>query len=437
MTDLRFELEWLALDAGDAAESASFATVRVTAGDVVFTKLYDEIAQTGRTEARLSVVHLGRWFATNWWRLRWEPKNASLGWRLSHELAGAGGGFLWPPLRFVGDGETIELQPLRQGQRETMVRYLEQRVVRLPAATFEHAIDQLMETLLARLDVRNARDDELAELWRIVRDERNEPRRSTLRRREALLGVDPDEIDDAQLAEVLERGDWMGSSAWDEVIAITAASGLSERSATLNEWRAEQAPPLDLSAFIASGGQSRRTDEESHWEHGCRLARMVRSRLRMGHAPLSNADLSELLGVSVTALPQTAAVATGGNRTLSVGFRDPKQPIHVRVKMRKRHPRGHRFELARIIGDGLMAAADDLALPVTDLATARQKAQRAFAQEFLCPEQALHELPLPEPTESDISELADRYDVSEWVIMSTLQNHRLVAWDYFGDVLAS
>ena len=83
-----------------------------------------------------------------------------------------------------------------------------------------------------------------------------------------------------------------------------------------------------------------------------------------------------------------------------------------------------RFEIARIVGDALAAEADERVLPVTDAATARQKAQRAFAQEFLRPIEGLRSaVSLPNPTSDEVTEAANRHAVSEWTVITALVNH--------------
>src|SRR5208337_4842513 len=57
----------------------------------------------------------------------------------------------------------------------------------------------------------------------------------------------------------------------------------------------------------------------------------------------------------------------------------------LKLLFRKKNRPARRFEAARFIADHLCAERRDRWLPVSDAATARQKVQRAFAAEFLCP----------------------------------------------------
>jgi Zn-dependent peptidase ImmA (M78 family) len=63
-------------------------------------------------------------------------------------------------------------------------------------------------------------------------------------------------------------------------------------------------------------------------------------------------------------------------------------------------------------------------IPVAEAKTAQQQFQRAFAQEFLCPYDALvNRLQTERPTPEDIEEAAEHFGVSPLLIKTTLVNH--------------
>jgi Zn-dependent peptidase ImmA (M78 family) len=76
-----------------------------------------------------------------------------------------------------------------------------------------------------------------------------------------------------------------------------------------------------------------------------------------------------------------------------------------------------------MIGDHLYFANQEKLLPATHAKTARQKFQRAFAQEFLCPIEALKQkLETSQPNEDDISNAAKYFYVSPLLVRTTLVN---------------
>jgi Zn-dependent peptidase ImmA (M78 family) len=64
---------------------------------------------------------------------------------------------------------------------------------------------------------------------------------------------------------------------------------------------------------------------------------------------------------------------------------------------------------------------------MSNVATARQKFQRAFAAALLCPEEGLVEfLGTTEPTDSDIAAAARHFHVNEKTVRSVLVNKHLM-----------
>ena len=76
-----------------------------------------------------------------------------------------------------------------------------------------------------------------------------------------------------------------------------------------------------------------------------------------------------------------------------------------------------------------MANTNDRWLPATDAKTARQKLQRAFAIEFLCPIQSLTEF-LGDDFSSDATEeAAEHFGVSHTAVETHLVNNGLLSSD--------
>jgi len=72
------------------------------------------------------------------------------------------------------------------------------------------------------------------------------------------------------------------------------------------------------------------------------------------------------------------------------------------------------------------ALRSDRWLPVTDAATARQKLQRAFAAEFLCPIESLKNYLGAEFLPEAFEEAAEHFGISERAITSHLANNHLI-----------
>ena len=68
-------------------------------------------------------------------------------------------------------------------------------------------------------------------------------------------------------------------------------------------------------------------------------------------------------------------------------------------------------------------------LPVTDTGTARQKTQRAFATEFLCPILALDEYLNHDFSPEAVEEAGEYFGVSELAVKSHLANHGRIPYE--------
>lgn len=421
---------WLERDGGTQAENLSYGELEVWLGDQCLTELLDRRIHSSRSSVRVSTVVLARWFASSWWRLRWEPSHRAgdlrgnnADWRMSHELGAAGGGFLWPALGFAFDGQSITLQ-LKRTSSNQPVCFLRELTLRIPAAAFERGVSAFIELVLDRLRAVGAEDVALASLWQEVCAERRSPELAALRRSEAMLGLDPETLPAADLEALSAAAAWLGPGAADEVLAEAGHAAAADRLAQLEAWRSAPDLALCLAAFdgVAADWARQPHREAAAWVRGAALARRARSTLGLGLDPLGSARLDGLIGASLADAKVSAEA-----RAIGVGFVRPNARAEVSLALRKRHPLGRRFEVARLIGDALDRPQDDRVLPLTDLDTARQGFQRAFAAELLCPVDGVVALVgRPDPTEAEIDDAASHFGVSDWVVRHGLANYR---WD--------
>ena len=176
---ISIETTWLPPFHGPEEIRRTSAEIRIAFGADVATRFEDDWAQSVQERARVAAYPLALWFASSWWRLRWEPLPAKISfredhsgtsWRMSHELPAAGHGFVWPQLMFASDGEAI-LVHCRQSAALSgePVRYLSEFTTEVPVREFELAIDGFVNLVLGRLD---GRETELYGLWKEVLRER-------------------------------------------------------------------------------------------------------------------------------------------------------------------------------------------------------------------------------------------------------------------------
>lgn len=395
------------------------------------TRVEDAWSQSVQQAVRLSVYPLALWIASSWWRLRWEPPPykslPDVSWRMAHEMAAAGYGFLWPRLTFESDGERVEAicRPSNPLSAEP-VRYLSDFREAIDASSFERTIDEFMSLVLARLDAVGVSGMDLRQLWGEVLEERGDRQITIQRKIEAQLGFEPDEAPEILLQKLIELSEGAGAGA---VAEIAPACAGPQPNRTLQEI-------LDFSESPGTNGQlvvpkdlfadsnARQNRSTAPGDRGWLLAKEARAAWGFGSHPLSDEMITDLLNVSVDTLRSNSSA----RRPLGLAIRS-QDTNDLRLLFHKRNRLGLRFEAARFIADHILNPVRERWLPATDTGTARQKVQRAFAAEFLSPIHALKDFLGDDFSPGRIEEAGDYFGVSELAVKSHLANHGLIPFD--------
>jgi hypothetical protein len=421
VNDLEIAVDhWLAREQGDEIARATLGQLTLRVRGRSLTWLEDRLARANRMFANLSAYDLAIWLASNWWRLRWEPERQEAEWRMAHSLAAIGGGYVWPDVTFSSDGEqmTFEVRPTG-GQSWEPIRYLETGIFVLPVMEFEMAVDAFLESVFARLASCNVSGTALHLLWQELRSERRDPEIAALRRREALLGFDAGEAPDELLDGLSAKAEVEGRSAVDEVAAEFRSSA-SEILEAVDDGLNRYGTRLDGGSVLELGNLRADWDIPGPpWKRAEQAATLARKIWHLEGGPVATDRLVEIFGASPSLIddpgppnvPMPAAKWT-----------TPERKTWSAI-LRSRYKAGKRFDFCRLIADGLIAPGNELLLPATDAKTSRQKFQRAFAQEFLCPFDVLRDKlgSLP-PKDEDIEDAAQYFEVSPLLIRSKLAN---------------
>lgn len=419
---LKFSADWELLASGAQEERACFAALGICAEDVWLTEAEDQLVNTVRQKVHLSAYRLAEWFASNWWRLRWEPRNDSESWALAHRIATVGGGYIWPNVTIFSDGERIVLlsDQTRRVANEPL-RYLNDFAGILRASEFESAIDLFIELVRARLYAEGVVRTNLEIVWEDVLKERQDPLSQAWRRFEALVGLDPDEGDSSVIEGLIRDSDLLGRAAMNEVAATSSKLG-----------RVVTAEELDVTAKKAGYGASpgdavKLADQRAlpthgavaAWRRGAMAAKFLREQERLHFEPIGDAKLAELAGVEGKALSNDQPKA---GAALSFALDD--SVASGSVVFRPKWKNGRRFDLARLLGDRVMApSGSERLFPVTRTSTYRQKEQRAFAAELLSPFEALEDFLAGDFSEEKQHEAAEFFQVSDRQVRTMLVNY--------------
>jgi hypothetical protein len=299
------------------------------------------------------------------------------------------------------------------------VRYLRNVSIDVPVAHFEQAVEKFLDEVEARLVARVPDERELTELRAELREECAAPRRSTECRLQALAGLDPGSASDEWVRAVQALRDRAGGSAVEEILAAvpTIQGGLETADAAIS---AMQGSNTTVKLDWATARQTPTPVGEIPWERGARLARDLRTQVGIPSGPVSNKSFEGLLEAQ---LPLPKSFWTGQRQFLG-GYRNGNASGRTAILVTKEREDSQRFYLARLVAAACASSPEQHVLPVSETYTAFQKFERSFAQEFLCPWRDLDAFTDEHGTDEDgVVEAAERFIVSERLVLSTLVNH--------------
>ncbi|TNY30803.1 hypothetical protein FHY64_16945 [Pelagovum pacificum] len=416
---LEFSLTSEVLDEGAPEERASFGILSIKANGQTLTEGFDHYLNGFRVGPLVSAYYLAEWLAWNWWRLRWESCSHAPDWNLVHQMNTIGEGYVWPNIQIWSDGHRSVLisRPSVRPDAKPF-RYVGASPVVIPSTTFEHAVDEFMPRIIGRLRERKVEFTNLDRLWKDVLEERNNPDLAERRRLEALMGRDPDSIDDQAIESLIASRERLGSAAVDEVAAGFSTSG--RRMMSNVEDFEGAAATVGFNAKLSDALRMRELPNPAEvpaWKRGRIAADLVRQQERLEDRALTDKKLAELMGASPSLLSNEPSVQV----PLSFALTE-RNGTKSSIVLNQRPRVSRRFALARLIGDQLMNPPGSLH-PAISSSTYRQKAQRSFAAELLAPFSVIDELMAGDYSEEKQQDIADLFDVSPMVINTLLRTH--------------
>jgi hypothetical protein len=429
--------EWLGPGTGNDAERATNAEIAINVGEHCVTQVEDFDSRTVRSTIRVSAEPIAKWILANWWRLMSEAEpvlaNDTLDWSMSHSMAAIGSGYVWPDLVFRGsDGSQIAVVCKRHlaanMERLSPIRFLNSfAATTITVADFENSTRSFVKAVLARLAEVGIRKSELHDLWDDLNVEWADPRLASYRKLEALLGLEPDG-NDVLVLSVLKWGKQFGQGAVEELAAESSRNeilGILGKAKTLAgriKTFAEIPGREELSALPR---ESALPVDAAPWQRAQSLAYALREKWGFGHSPIRDEDLADRLSLDVSKLRKAEPGAP-----FSFGFRGPAVG-KVGLLLSRESDHGRRFDTARLIGDYLSYDRDEKIMPATNTMTVRQKFQRAFAAEFLCPSIMIKERYVNGIGQRSLGKVIDdissEYNVADQVVLHHMENRKVLS----------
>lgn len=424
MSELNFNIvNWLDATIQEPIERETLASLTITVGPncKLVTRVEDTITHAVRSHINVPAYSLARWLIVNWWRLRWEPfrGEAAFDWLCGHSMAAIGGDYAWPALIFSSDGEYIQVRlNAEESPDVAALRYLNNIAFDIPVTHFEQAVELFLDQVEARISLRLPRERELSELREELKQEQQDFALAAAAKYQALAGFDPGSASDDWLRAAEALGVESGIAAAEEIVAAAPMlkGGLVEAQTVLDAMRSSPST-VRLNLAVANGGQVH--VGEIPWERGARMARELRAQLSVPMGPIANNVLEELLDAKFP-LPNSPWT---GTRHLRGGYRNAVTQGRTALLVTNQRNDSQRFYVSRVMAAALQAPDKQHVLPVSTAGTALQKFERSFAQEFLCPWEALDAFSDDRGTDDDgIADAAEHFQVSEQVVLNTLVN---------------
>lgn len=235
---------------------------------------------------------------------------------------------------------------------------------------------------------------------------------------EAKLGFDPDGAPEPVMEEMAQLASRYGSASVEE--AACAAPGVAAPStleSLIGRAQTDEAWVCHFNPAIAT--QTQPLTAGAPWQAAEGMAAAVRAQLGSSDS-LSDNALADVCGTTPDAFAEVHTPKP------QYGLRVSDQGLD-RVIVRSRWRDGRRFQFARALGDSLLMGIHtdaNLLGPIAASTTSRQKFQRAFGAALLCPiDRLLSYLPDENPDADDIDAAAKHFEVSPFLIGSTLLNH--------------
>ncbi|WPD23175.1 MAG: hypothetical protein SD837_01155 [Candidatus Electrothrix scaldis] len=425
-----FELrqKWLYSGCGAPECSQTTAQLAIYAENCSLTKNENIWSQSVQESIVVSTYPLALWMLQSWWRLLYEPLpvrgRPATHWRMAHELGAVGHGFVWPKVIFASDSENVQIWASPSDMRcQQSVRYLNglHSPVAVPVAEFENVLFDFVSTVISRLDAVGVSASDLSELFKILQDEQQDGESFIYRKLEALMGFDPDEcpLETMHYAVGLLRD--YGEDTLSELAPMYGKNTCDTPLKPIEDFITTTGI-FGKPTFSITRDPERAMTFSAPWKLAVEDAHRLRKEIGNETRPISTGDLFDFLGVASSDIEKWEPK---GRVSVSVGI--PTGNRHIKFVPRKKHPVSRRFELSRYIGDFCYAGVNRW-LTNTDLGTARQKYQRAFGAEFLCPIQGLIDFLQDDFSDEALDDAAEHFEVSQQTITSLLANNHVIEY---------
>lgn len=431
MSDLKFQFEWEDPQGARGSElRATWARLSIRAGAGPVTRLIDESSKGFRDAVYGPLYPVAEWIAMNWWSLFHEVEApGTQRWRSyarRHSLCHAGEGFVLPDLRIKPSGRMTDLNWFPRAFPKAGVSFVEAGNLSLPTEAIRQELFGFVTSVVERLLSENVTGTPLQEEWNAILS--MAPEEAAFCETAAALGEDPFAMEESDRDELLEIAGAVPSGLLGEFVAATDFDDISNSLENLNkvlEQVGNSTASLPSLAALRDQAPAIQT-AATPWDQGYEFARGLRDQIGLnGHLLATDKELANALSTDEQSLREAilTPVKPQWEFDALVGTASDGNPVFATSKRRED---SQRFAVCRGLFEYLTRADGERSALVSRAFSDRQRANRAFAAEFLAPEKLLRERILFDVLDGEqIDDLAEEFGVSSMVIRHQVENHRI------------
>lgn len=432
MSDLDFKFDWVDPQGAKGLELRStWASLTILVGGKPITRLIDERNRSLRDAVHGPLYPMAEWVAMNWWNLLYEVEvssllNRSQSYRKRHLLSMSGEGFALPDLWIVPSGQVTDLRWSYRAFPRAGVSFVETGSVSVASDSVRQALFDLVTSVVSRLESEGVGNTPLQEEWKAILTV--DPEETAFCKTAAAFGCDPFAMDDTTRNSLISVSSEIPVELFEEFIDATDFSHVAD---AVRDLKAVADIISHSPASLPSLTDLRRRVPvapscATPWDHGYALARELRNLLGLnGHLLASHRELAMAISASEQSFQDALLVPpnpTWGFDAL-VGTASDGHPAFATTKNRKD---SQRFVFCRAMFECLTGTENRRNALVSCAYSDRQRANRAFAAEFLVPEKLLRQrIKHDAIDEEQVDDLAEEFGVSAMVIRHQVENHHI------------
>lgn len=431
MSDLDFQFDWENPQGAKGPElRATWARLTIKAGDTVITRLIDDCSRSLRESVYGPLYPIAEWITMNWWNLLHEVEvPGSARGRLysrRHNLRFAGEGFALPDIKFAPTGRTTDLTWSRRAYPAARRSFVEEGSLTADTDSVREQFERFVTAVVARLESEQVAATPLQEEWAAIQAADSDE--TEFCKVAASLGEDPFAMDDGARDQLIDVAGRVPAGLVDEFFAATDFGHMTRALAGVEKSVANLSKSCYSLPRLRYMRETPRPCGDTPWHAGYLFARVLRTARGLKDDLFAdNRSLAEAIDCDPSAFQHAVHSAPVGDLSFDalVAPAADGNPAFVTSKHRET---SQRFAFCRALYEYLTSGqgqATPTAL-VSHAHSDRQRANRAFAAEFLAPASLLREsIDGTILDQEAMDELGAHFGVSSWVIRHQITNHKI------------